>query len=215
MNHMDSKYNDILQNLTDANTDEWQRLVEENPELLAALEDIQRKHSLPLPMPTKPGDTIAGAAQWGEWLERCQTWPKEHPSEKLCILESILTLAERFRISEKLYIALFFVVVMGVCEPAPEFALGQAWGALFTDGSDLYIRTGHPYFRKAAIELMLRNDPPPRPQHAKDNRRKLDWRPLHEWHMRHPVVTITEVARVLNYNAVTVRRKLAELDYTK
>lgn len=64
-------------------------------------------------------------------------------------------------------------------------------------------------------DFLMQSDPPPAPQPMIDNPRKLDWRPLWEWHKRHPDVTLNEIAKKLNYNPVTVRRKLAELDSDK
>lgn len=58
--------------------------------------------------------------------------------------------------------------------------------------------------------VQLRNDPPPRPTPMKDNPRRKDWRPVYEWYLRHPGVTMQEIAEMLGYNENTVRRKLAE-----
>lgn len=65
---------------------------------------------------------------------------------------------------------------------------------------------------RAQHDLLFASNPPPRPQPMKNYPRKLDWRPLWEWRKRHPDITLDEIAKKLNYNPVTVRRKLAELD---
>jgi hypothetical protein len=53
---------------------------------------------------------------------------------------------------------------------------------------------------------------PPQPAKDKNNPRKLDWRPVYEWHKRHPLFTLEEIARKLGYPAHRVRLKLGELE---
>ena len=56
---------------------------------------------------------------------------------------------------------------------------------------------------------------PPFPQPMRNNPRKNDWRPLLEWHKRHPDVSITQIAKMIHRNRVTVSRKLDEFDNMK
>ena len=59
---------------------------------------------------------------------------------------------------------------------------------------------------------VLHREEIPHPQHARDNKRKLDWRPVWEWRSRHPDVSDTEIAKMLGKNRVTVSRALEKLD---
>ena len=56
----------------------------------------------------------------------------------------------------------------------------------------------------------LKDDPPPQPQPMKDNPRKLDWRPVLEWKIRHPFARHKDIAKILNCHPSTVRKNLAE-----
>lgn len=69
--------------------------------------------------------------------------------------------------------------------------------------------------RSVQREMLLASNPPPHPQPMKDDPKKMDWRPLWEWHKRHPKVTHDEIAKHLGYTPQYVRRKLAELDNGK
>ena len=55
---------------------------------------------------------------------------------------------------------------------------------------------------------------PPKPARTLGNLRKLDWRPLYEWHKRYPLFSIDEIAEKIGYPPTTVRRKFRELDGT-
>jgi hypothetical protein len=56
---------------------------------------------------------------------------------------------------------------------------------------------------------------PPKPIQDKTNPRKFDWRPVYEWHKRHPLLTIDEIAAMIGYTPQRVRLKFAELDNKK
>lgn len=63
------------------------------------------------------------------------------------------------------------------------------------------------------LYLMRRSfDKPPHPQPMKDDPAKMDWRPVWEWHNRHPEITDKEIAQMLGVNRVTVTRRFNELD---
>lgn len=55
-------------------------------------------------------------------------------------------------------------------------------------------------------------DAPPEPKLSESNRKKLDWRPVWEWEKRHPSVTRKVIAKMLNRDAVSVRRELENID---
>lgn len=66
------------------------------------------------------------------------------------------------------------------------------------------------------IEIWQKNrlkekDPPPQPEKIKGSKR-LDWRSLWEWAMRHPQISRKEIASKLHRNYTEVKRKLGELD---
>lgn len=54
---------------------------------------------------------------------------------------------------------------------------------------------------------------PPKP--VKTNTRKLDWQPVYEWHKRHPLFTLDEIAEKIGYPARVVKVKIAELETRK
>ena len=65
------------------------------------------------------------------------------------------------------------------------------------------------------IALLRRLAPeniPPQPQPMKDNKRKLDWRPVWEWEQRRPYLNRKEIASLLNRDYSSVKKKLEELD---
>ena len=56
---------------------------------------------------------------------------------------------------------------------------------------------------------------PPQPQPMASNPRRLDWRPVLEWSLIHPNVTIEEIAGHLGYTAQRVRLKFSEIKIQK
>lgn len=59
---------------------------------------------------------------------------------------------------------------------------------------------------------LKKQDLPPQPQKIKGSKKRLDWRPVWEWALRHPQITRKEIAQMLHRNYTDVKRKLAELD---
>lgn len=53
------------------------------------------------------------------------------------------------------------------------------------------------------------------PQPVKTNTRKLDWRPVYEWHIRHPLFSVEEIAEKIGYPVRVVKLKIAELETRK
>ncbi len=54
-------------------------------------------------------------------------------------------------------------------------------------------------------------DPVPPPGQDPDNPRKLDWRPVLEWKLRHPDIACAEIDRRLGYGKDRTRKELAKL----
>ena len=71
--------------------------------------------------------------------------------------------------------------------------------------------------RKWEIVLKFRGGPPPKPVIIKDHpRKKKDWRPVLEWHLRNPEISLKELAMLLNMHEDLncsygrLRQKMAE-----
>lgn len=103
------------------------------------------------------------------------------------------------------------------------FSSGMPGGVFPAKGStspgqvttNLYFDPTNPAHQDAYNAMKRMVDPLPKPRAKKNDSRALDWQPVMAWAVRHPSVSLSEIAKELGYNAVTVRKKLAGIRQDK
>lgn len=205
---MSKKYEKRLRAIANANKSEYQRLVEDNKELQAELVAIRGKYGLP-----SANDEHA-YQKYHQWLDAARITPTEAALDA-----DIDEIAKKHGVAKwrkeiknlATYGRAFAVFSMGL--PGTQYIHNA-------DGTTTYKPDIPPDFdatNPIAVEALTRiqaqnQDVPPSPQPMKDDPTKTDWRPVWEWHHRHPEVPDKEIAQMLGVNRVTVTRHFNELD---
>ena len=200
--HYDPKYENQLLNVADAERDEWIRKVVDNSEMQLRIKNIQSRYRFPL-----------------RSHEEFRQWMVTNPSRERDLWREIKGLIELFGLRNKWKIPLFYLV-----------GTGRPSGLLFSLGFYSTTAEGEPIIDSSVLienpivfdsvkrqqqELLLETDPPPRPELMQDNTRRKDWRPVVEWHNRHPDFPVSKLAEFLNYNLAYFSRKIKENKYSK
>jgi len=201
------KHEKQLWDIAEADHSEWRRLVEDNQELQAEIRDVCARYRLPVSM-----------AEW------CEIDLSDESNKDLMtqLPKDIVELEKKYRIPAKFHQTLWNRVVHNNNWPIiteggqPVFHFGEI-GSSEEGKVRLEITpetvVDNPLVLEAICRWQRQNyEPCPQPQPMKGNPRKKDWRPVVEWHKRHPEVTQDQIARLLYVNSVTVRRKLSEFD---
>lgn len=80
---------------------------------------------------------------------------------------------------------------------------------------DDQVDVANPIIQAYILQMQKGFDAPPKPLPMKNDRRKLDWRPVWEWHKKHPEIGMNDLARLLGYERSYLSRKLNELEDLK
>jgi len=197
---------------------EWRRLLE-HPQLQRELGEIRAEFGLPLQLEgSRPLFEDRAYAAWMGWDDQATTGD-EHLSERgTRLLQRARRLLREHRIPSQYFGSLWSFLMTG-CErpsyrsggfPAFKFEKNEngTWEpiCIVTPETDLrnplVLETIQNWQRKAKTS-------PPLPVQVG---RKMDWRPVWEWHHRNPEVTHGQIAQMLRRNRVTVSRALERLD---
>jgi len=193
----------------------WER-ISRDPNYLKAKRKLQARYALPLPY-----DIRLDHMKWLDW-----TGAEEKPTSKQAkrgraFLKDIHALFKKFEVPETWHDD-FIADIAGLSSSDPSVESGNPkfnlsigsdgnwkWECIVTPETDLT----NPHI----LELIQRGQKeyagdPPRPVKDKVNPLKLDWRPVYEWHKRHPLFAIEEIAKKINQAPKAVRREFAELE---
>lgn len=204
-----------------ANRVEWERYLE-NSELMTEVKAIQKKYGLPLP-------TIQDVIGWMDWLEPIDINREKgelifgkHGLRREKLLKDLDDLRKKYdipsiykRFLQRLVTTRDKSFLSGGYNPFPELRsrMGKDGKRIF----ECLITPETDFENPLVIELIKRwqlenGASPPQPVLMRGDKRKLDWRLVWAWHKRHPDVTITEIAKSLSYNRVTVSRELNKIE---
>ncbi|HEU0296118.1 MAG TPA: hypothetical protein VFR47_25510 [Anaerolineales bacterium] len=191
----------------------WDR-VNQDPRFLSAKRPIQARFGLPLPY-----DIRLDYQRWLEWQGRAGRPSARKANRRRAFAKDIHELFKKFEVPEAWHID-FLAEIAGT----PSDAFSEAgnlrinyyqaengdlkWECIITPETDLTNPAVLKFIQGQQKEF---SDPPPRPASTQAGSRKLDWRPLYEWHQRYPLFSIEEIAEKIEYPPETVRRKFREL----
>ena len=194
----------------------WDR-VNKDPRFLTAKRALQVRYGLPLPY-----DIRLDHQKWLEWLGRAGKRSTQKLQRGKAFAKDIRNLLKKFEVPEAWHID-FIAEIAGT--PAEtmidawslKFNYYQAengvwkWECIITPETDLTNRRVLELIQSQQKEFA---DPPPKPARTQSGPRKLDWRPLYEWHQRYPLFSIEEIAEKIEFSSETVRRQFRELKGT-
>jgi hypothetical protein len=210
--NQEKKYQKRLENIWTADQSEWERRFLDNQEFESDLRNLRTRFNIRINSVLK----IAG------WFD-AQT-----PETLFQFSEKVKELSEKYDIGAK-WTDRFWKEIWQVNDRIKEqtgMESFRGWsgfpvGRVTRKGTEiiheLIIKPETDIDNPLVIEFIKawqrnrRNDPP-MPIQSQENPRKLDWRPVWEWRKRHPGVSYAELAEMLNYHPVTVRRALTLLD---
>jgi hypothetical protein len=185
---------------------EWQRTVVENPEFVAAIQQLRQSLGLP----------VSGFVAFVRWLDNTD------PEVRQQLRKAIEELIQKHNVRKEWAEAIWNRVIGGDDFPlGPRLSTGLPWVRGWHDGErfrdelviDEDVDLENPIVQDYIKQLRdaIRSTPP-MPQPSKDNPRKLDWIPVWEWSKRHPDVEVNELARMLGYRREYLSRKLSEVE---
>jgi hypothetical protein len=196
----------------------WDR-INGDPAYLIAKREIQTRYGLPLPY-----DIRLNHQKWQDWTGVGGKSTNQRAGRGRAFLEDVYALFKKFEVPDTWHED-FIADLAGLpsgdsleTRGAPKFHVYQdvegnwKWECTITPETDLTNPLVLESIRRQQKEYA---GDPPRPAKDKDHPRKLDWRPVHDWHKSHPLFTIEEVAEKIAYAPRTVRRKFAELERNK
>jgi len=213
---MKSNPSDII--LRGAGVSLWER-ISRDPHYLKAKRRIQARYGLPLSF-----DIRLEYKKWLDWMGAGEKPANQRAKRGKAFLHDVSVLFKKFEVPEAWH-SDFIAEIAGLSsdqsldEPSgPRFNLYLdnngilKWECIITPETDLT--------NPLILELIQREQKeyagdPPKPAKDKSQPRKLDWRPVYEWHKRHPLFSIAEIANKINYAPQTVRRKFTELESNK
>lgn len=193
----------------------WERINEDSDFVKEKLK-IQTRYNLPLREKTSIPDKYQ---QLFNWLED----PK-NAKRKEAFYHDVDAVCKKFCIPEEWH-GDVIAVITGINVPHnlepwsnPKFEISRdkegnlKWRCIITPETDL-TNTATIYLIQSQQKAFAGN--PPMPIRDKANPRKYDWRPVYEWHKRHPLFTIEEIAKKLGYTPQRIRLKFTELENDK
>ena len=192
----------------------WERFIQE-PAYLKAKTELQKRYRLPVAY-----DIRWNHAKWRKWLglEGQAAGPEKKRGE--AFLQEVHALLKRFEIPESWHPDFIADIAGQTHDPmtgpnAPRFNYYQSadgewkWECIITPETDLTDP-----FILGLIQSQQKEyaGEPPRPARNAADPRKRDWRPLYEWHKRHPLFSIAEIAEKVGLAPETVRRGFHKLE---
>jgi hypothetical protein len=197
----------------------WDRIIND-PEFIRGKHEIQAQYGLPLKY-----DIRLNHREWTKWVGYDEKPTSPLAKRGQAFLNDVNALFKKFEVPEAWHSDLI-AEIAGTSTygqsleewSSPKFEIYKdnegnwKWQCIITPETDLT--------NPLNIELIKEQQKawagdPPKPIRDKTNPRKLDWRPVYEWHKRHPLFTLEEIAKKLGYPAQRVRLKIAELEPKK
>ncbi len=208
-----------IQDRLDANRSEGERLLE-NQELMAEVKRLQREYGLPFgsdaeskrywEVLTNDGkvETETGQVALGPAFDR-------HAK----LINQLRLLFTKYALPDRLYDALWGLVFLGrpgvqygggafPAAPFPKYGERETPHLLIYPDTDIDNPMVLQYIRDWQAS---RREQPPGPKTIPGSR-KVDWRPVWEWHKRHPDVTLRQLAKAISRDPSYVRRQMSLLE---
>ena len=191
----------------------WER-VTGDPRFVAAKRAIQARYGLPLPY-----DIRIDHHRWLEWQGRAGKPDTKNAQRGKAFARDILELFKKFEVPEAWHNDLIAEIAgtpSSVFREAGSVKINYyqnengdwQWECTITPETDLTDPRIVQFIQSQQKEF---TPPPPKPARIQRGSRKLDWRPVYEWHLRYPLFSIEELAERIEYSPETVRRKFREL----
>ena len=188
----------------------WER-IQRDPDFEEEKRQIQARYELPLPY-----DIRLNEKNWRKWLGADAALKSRNAKRGQAFLKEVAALFKRFEVPDA-WQSDFIAEIAGTSLEEwrrPKFNLYQdkdgdwRWECIITPETDLT--------DPQILELIQREQKryagdPPAPVKAQNHPRKLDWRPVYDWHKRHPLFTVEEIAKKLNRPPQSVRQRFVEL----
>jgi hypothetical protein len=211
----EEKYRKRLEDIWSANQSEWERRFSENQEFKSDLRSLQTRFNIPL-------DSHQSITDW---------FDSQSHETLFEFSEEVKALSDKYDIGTKWTNRLWneiwnydaIIKEQTGLERYKGWAGFPKWRA-FRNGDEtiheLIITPETDFENPLVVEFIKswqrsRRDVPPMPVPSRKKPNQLDWRPVWEWRKRHPNVIHNQIAEMLDYHPVTVRRALANLDKEK
>ena len=191
----------------------WSR-VNQDATYLAAKRVLQTRYRLPLPY-----DIRLNYGKWQSWLGKAgkPSGPRQKRGE--AFLKEVEALLKRYEVPEAWYPDFIAEIAGKTASHAvdlelPQFNVYQAsngewkWNCTITPETDLNTPFILEMIQAQQKEYAVA---PPQPTQSATDRRQLDWQPVLEWHKRHPLFSIAELAEKLGFTPDVVRRNIQKL----
>ena len=191
----------------------WSR-VNQDANYLAAKRVLQTRYRLPLPY-----DIRLNYGKWQSWLGKAGKPSRQRQKRGEAFLKEVEALLKRYEVPEAWYPDFIAEIAGKTASQAvdlelPQFNVYQAsngewkWNCTITPETDLT----NPFI----LEMIQTQQKeyavaPPQPTQSATDRRQLDWQPVLEWHKRHPLFSIAELAEKLGFTPDVVRRSFQKL----
>jgi hypothetical protein len=212
------KSNPSVTSLHTAGISLWERILTD-PQFLKAKREIQAQYGLPLPYNIRWENQ-----KWREWIGIGEKSTNQRAKRGRAFLKDMRALFKKFEIPEAWQYD-FIAEIAGLSSGntfeewnSPKFNVYRdengnwKWECIITPETDLTNPLILQFIQKGQKEFA---GDPPQPVKDKSHPRKLDWRPVYEWHKRHPLFTVEEIAKKINHAPQVVKQKLTEFEKDK
>lgn len=192
----------------------WDRITND-PEFIKIKRRIQARYGLPLNY-----DIRADNLEWMRWLGQDEKPTSQIAKRGQAFLKEVRVLFKKFEIPEAWHYDLIAEIAGSSSDSSetwsrPRFETYQdndgnwKWQCIITPETDL---TNPENLKLIKEQQKVWAGNPPKPAKDKNNPRKLDWRPVYEWHKRHPLFRLEEIAKKIGYPAYKVKLEIAKLE---
>lgn len=193
----------------------WERITND-PEFIKLKREIQARYGLPLNY-----DIRLDNREWISWLGYDAKPTSQKSKHGQAFLDDVNALFKKFQVPDAWHYDLV-AEIAGRSEGTsvevwgtPKFEIYRdnegnlKWQCIITPETDLTNPTNLHLIQEQ--QKAWAGDPP-KPVRDRNNPRKLDWRPVYEWHKRHPLFTLEEIAKKIGFPAHRVKLKLSEFE---
>jgi len=196
----------------------WDRIVNDS-NFIKIKRELQARYRLPLPY-----DIRLNNPAWIEWMGYNEKPTSKKAKRGQAFLSDVQALFKKFEVPDSWHRD-FIAEIAGSSSgqslevlSSPKFEFYKdiednlKWRCIITPETDL---TNPLHLEMIQTQQKLYAGDPPQPIKDKNNKRKLDWRPVYEWYKRHPLFTLEEIADKVGVTPQRLRLKFAELEANK
>jgi hypothetical protein len=195
----------------------WER-IQRDPGFVAAKRRIQKRYGLPLPF-----DIRHHYRRWQTWLGRAGKRNGARKKRGESFLSEVQTLLKYHQVPDAWYPDFIADIAGRASNQVGEIKLPRTsfyqdaqgewkWECILTPETNLT----DPFVLEAIQNLQKEYaGDPPAPVPDLNDRRKLDWQPVLQWHRQHPLFSIAEIAGRIGYAPATLRRKFRKIERGK